>query len=146
MPSTSFTANPTISGRPVIYAASDQAGGSLSNASVDTGASVTFTTTTTNTKWLVEVEASVGTFVTSGSNPNFSLFAKVDGTGNSTGARYAVTSASNVGAVISTATMRGRVVVTLASAGSHTILAQVNNSVAVTGQYGVVTLTATQLT
>lgn len=138
--------NANAGGGVTMYGATDRTGYTVTAGTTqDTAASVTFSTTTTNTKWLVEVDAAYDTSMGSVAGDALDLKVKVDGTGVTTTGTRQFNKASNVGVYDLSVSVRGRTVVTLATAASHTLLAQlVAGSTNVTSVRDV-TITVTQL-
>jgi hypothetical protein len=137
---------PTAGAGASMYGSSDDTGYSVATGvTTDTAASVTFTTTSTNTQWLIEVTAQAT--LARNYAVRAEVRAKVDGTSTDTDGVFGLDYASystNVEAWQNMATIRGRCVVTLASAASHTILAQVFSS-GDTTTFDTVTITVTPL-
>lgn len=124
----------------VIYGASAIPVVSLSGTAYDSAASLTFSTTATNTKWLVEVDADVNY---GSSNGSAALKVKVDGSYVATTGSLDQTFATNAGGFPTRQTIRGRIVVTLATAASHTLIAAATGNASTTLQ--TVAITATQV-
>jgi hypothetical protein len=129
-------------GGTTMYGASATGTTVASSSTYDSAASITFTTTAANTKWLIELDAQVSVFNAAAIPWSTLLKAKVDGT-------YVTVAGwdeeGSAGYYLQETTLRGRCVVTLATAASHTILAAVQNRASTSESVGNITITATQL-
>lgn len=138
----------TTTNVPPSYGSTDDGGHSVTtDSTVDTSASVTFTTNTTNTVWLVVVSAQVNTSIVPGAaaSARGEVYVKVDGVSTDTDGVFEVHEVTSAGAWPSRVTITGRAVVTLATAASHTLLAQLF-ATGMTISYDTVTITVSQLT
>lgn len=145
MPSTIYNGT-VLSGATLIYGATDRTGYAVTAGTTqDTAASVTFSTTAINTKWLVEIDAAYDTSMGSVTGDALDLKVKVDGTGVTTTGTRQLSKASNVGVYDLSVSVRGRTVVTLATAAAHTLLVQLVAGLSNVTSVRDVTITVTQL-
>lgn len=144
MPSTLYNGS-VLSGSNVIFGASGGGGSLAANATLDTGSSLSILTTASNTRWLVEVDADISWAVGINVPDNTHVQAKVNGSYVATTGGFDISQASNAGYEITECTIRGRCVVTLAAATTHTILAAVSNGAGGVVVVSQVAITATML-
>lgn len=136
---------PTLTAVAATYGASTNTGGtSISgNTTYISAASISLTTITANTKWLIEVDADLrwGTSAIA----NCIVGARVDGGDWGASGGVSTQFFSGSGGAITELPIRGRVVVTLASVGSHTITGAVYNGSGNAVTLNAIAVTATQL-
>lgn len=132
----------------VMYGASSAPGASVAASTTsDSAASMSIATTSTNTKWLIEIDADVSWTQGTGNVPVGTVVAaKVDGSYTNCAGGFSLGGISNAGYEQTEATIRGRCVVTLATVATHAILAALVNGSGGSMTFKTVTVTALQLT
>jgi hypothetical protein len=132
----------------VMYGAYAAPGATVAtSATSDSAASMSIATTSTNTKWLIEIDADVSWVQGTGGVPVGTMVAaKVDGAYTNCSGGLTMGGISNAGFEQTEDTIRGRCVVTLATVAAHTILAALVNGGGGSVTFKAVTITATQLT
>jgi hypothetical protein len=129
---------------PPAYGATDTTGYSETGTATFTNASTSFTTTSTNTVWCVEITADITPPPGVGSEQGIVLQVGVDGTYTSTDGALKVI--ANYNGPVLTRTVVGQKVVTLSTAATHTVSARsIRTTGSATIAYGIVTVTAKQL-